>query len=98
MVKAIISFIRELVATILYIIQEFYRNTNWIDLHGNTTYKDFGKNNNTLTSILIDRKDYCFLSNLRDCYMYPLVIKFICHNITVVSDLLLIEIYQKDAS
>lgn len=72
-VKANISFIRELVATILYIIQEFYRNTNWIDLHGNTIYKDFGKNNNTLTSILIDRKDYCFLSNLRDCY--PLVIK-----------------------
>lgn len=72
-VKANISFIRELVATILYIIQEFYRNTNWIDLHGNTIYKDFGKNDNTLTSILIDRKDYCFLSNLRDCY--PLVIK-----------------------
>lgn len=63
-VKANISFIRELVATILYIIQEFYRNTNWIDLHGNTIYKDFGKNNNTLTSILIDRKDYVFSQTL----------------------------------
>nr|XP_022288711.1 von Willebrand factor A domain-containing protein 7-like [Crassostrea virginica] len=35
--------IRANIANILYIIQEFYSNTNWIELHGSTIYKDFGQ-------------------------------------------------------
>lgn len=42
-VKSNISLIREQVATILYIIQEFYSNTNWVELHGSSIYGDFGE-------------------------------------------------------
>lgn len=38
-----ITLIREKIAHILYIVQEFYSNTNWIELHGSTIYEDFGE-------------------------------------------------------
>ncbi|XP_078333510.1 uncharacterized protein LOC111100854 isoform X2 [Crassostrea virginica] len=38
-----ITLIREKIAHILYIVQEFYSNTNWIELHGSTIYEDFGQ-------------------------------------------------------
>lgn len=34
--------IREKVGAALYTIQEFYSNTNWIELMGNKIYEDFG--------------------------------------------------------
>lgn len=55
-VKSNISLIREQVATILYIIQEFYSNTNWVELHGSTIYENFGQNGASLVGIA-DYKD-----------------------------------------
>lgn len=52
-VKSNISLIREDVATILYIIQEFYSNTNWIELYGNNTiYGDFGNSHNSIIYLI----------------------------------------------
>lgn len=52
-VKSNISLIREDVATILYIIQEFYSNTNWIELYGNNTiYGDFGNSYNSIIYLI----------------------------------------------
>ncbi|XP_034329464.2 uncharacterized protein [Magallana gigas] len=55
-VKSNISLIREQVATLMYVIQEFYSNTNWIELHGLTIYEDFGQDGITLVGIA-DFKD-----------------------------------------
>lgn len=53
-VKSNISLIREDVATILYIIQEFYSNTNYIELFGNNTiYEDFGNSSNLIIYIIL---------------------------------------------
>lgn len=60
-VKSNISLIREQVATILYIIQEFYSNTNWVELHGSTIYEDFGEVLflNYVDTISNQKKDKC---------------------------------------
>lgn len=60
-VKSNISLIREHVATILYIIQEFYSNTNWVELHGSTIYEDFGEVLflNYVDTISNHKKDKC---------------------------------------
>lgn len=53
-VKSNISLIREDVATILYIIQEFYSNTNYIELFGNNTiYEDFGNSYNLIIYLIL---------------------------------------------
>lgn len=59
--KSNISLIREQVATILYIIQEFYSNTNWVELHGSTIYEDFGEVLflNYVDTISNQKKDKC---------------------------------------
>lgn len=38
-----IEQIRVKIGAALYTIQEFYSNTNWIELRGNAVYEDFGK-------------------------------------------------------
>lgn len=60
-VKSNISLIREQVATILYIIQEFYSNTNWVELHGSTIYENFGEVLflNYVDTISNQKKDKC---------------------------------------
>lgn len=59
-VKSNISLIREDVATILYIIQEFYSNTNYIELFGNNTiYEDFGQDHVTLKAVADSSEDTC---------------------------------------
>lgn len=55
-VKSNISLIREDVATILYIIQEFYSNTNWVELFGNRIYNDFGNSYYSNTHLLNSSK------------------------------------------
>ncbi|XP_062573733.1 von Willebrand factor A domain-containing protein 7-like [Saccostrea cucullata] len=54
-----ISEIREVVARALYTIQEFYSNTNWIELHGNAVYEDFGQDNVTLVEAAGLKEDTC---------------------------------------
>ncbi|XP_055997888.1 von Willebrand factor A domain-containing protein 7-like [Ostrea edulis] len=42
-----IGLIREKIGYALYTLQEFYSNTNWVELKGDTVYEDFGKGFNT---------------------------------------------------
>lgn len=37
-----IDILRERVGQCLYTLQQFYSNTNWVELHGDTIIKEFG--------------------------------------------------------
>lgn len=37
-----IDILRERVGQCLYTLKQFYSNTNWVDLHGDTIIKEFG--------------------------------------------------------
>lgn len=51
--------IREKVGAALYTIQEFYSNTNWIELMGNKIYEDFGQDDVTLVDIANEQDNTC---------------------------------------
>ncbi|XP_062606286.1 von Willebrand factor A domain-containing protein 7-like, partial [Saccostrea cucullata] len=61
-----ISEIREIVARTLYTIQEFYSNTNWIELCGNAVYLDFGQDNVTLVELAGPKEDTCTNCNYKE--------------------------------
>ena len=46
---AILEEIREKIGAAIYTIQEFYSNTNWIELNGPVVYKEFGKSKCNIT-------------------------------------------------
>nr|XP_022288697.1 von Willebrand factor A domain-containing protein 7-like isoform X3 [Crassostrea virginica] len=54
-----ITLIREKIAHILYIVQEFYSNTNWIELHGSTIYEDFGQEGRLKEEMATSRENTC---------------------------------------
>lgn len=35
--------IREMIGKCIYTIQAFYSGTNWVEINGDSVYKDFGK-------------------------------------------------------
>ncbi|XP_052084364.1 von Willebrand factor A domain-containing protein 7-like [Mytilus californianus] len=57
-----LSFIRDLIGKCLYTIQAFYSGTNWVEMNGNTVYRDFGVPNKTLMAVADTTVDTC-----RDC-------------------------------
>lgn len=63
--------IREKVGAALYTIQDFYSNTNWVELMGNKIYEDFGQDNVTLVDLADEQDDTCadcgFLEGLLIC-------------------------------
>lgn len=38
-----LPLIREMIGQCLYTIQAFYSGTNWVEMYGDTVYRDFGK-------------------------------------------------------
>ncbi|XP_078333514.1 uncharacterized protein LOC111100876 isoform X4 [Crassostrea virginica] len=54
-----ITLIREKIAHILYIVQEFYSNTNWIELYGSTIYEDFGQEGRLKVEMATSRENTC---------------------------------------
>ncbi|XP_062617849.1 uncharacterized protein LOC134279455 [Saccostrea cucullata] len=40
--ESTVGLIREKMAQCLYTIQQFYSNTNWVEIHGETIFKEFG--------------------------------------------------------
>ncbi|XP_062595641.1 von Willebrand factor A domain-containing protein 7-like [Saccostrea cucullata] len=54
-----IELIREKIGYALYTLQEFYSNTNWVELNGDTIYSDFGQENVTLTGIAGNDEETC---------------------------------------
>ncbi|XP_078333516.1 von Willebrand factor A domain-containing protein 7-like isoform X2 [Crassostrea virginica] len=68
---AILEEIREKIGAAIYTIQEFYSNTNWIELNGPVVYKEFGQENVTLEEIADPQDDTCadcaYLEGLELC-------------------------------
>ncbi|XP_062573736.1 von Willebrand factor A domain-containing protein 7-like [Saccostrea cucullata] len=66
-----IEQIREKVGAALYTIQEFYSNTNWVELRRNSIYEDFGQDSVTLIEVADLQENTCsdcaFLEGLIIC-------------------------------
>ncbi|XP_055995684.1 uncharacterized protein LOC125647200 isoform X2 [Ostrea edulis] len=66
-----IEQIRVKIGAALYTIQEFYSNTNWIELRGNAVYEDFGQDNVTLVEVADYQENTCtdcaYLEGLTIC-------------------------------
>ncbi|XP_061178318.1 uncharacterized protein LOC133186947 [Saccostrea echinata] len=75
-----IEQIREKIGAALYTIQEFYSNTNWVELRRNGVYEDFGQDGVTLIEVADLQENTC-----TDCaFLEGLVI---CDNNVVVDKL-----------
>ncbi|XP_062573737.1 von Willebrand factor A domain-containing protein 7-like [Saccostrea cucullata] len=75
-----IEQIREKVGAALYTIQEFYSNTNWVELRRNSIYQDFGQEGVTLIEVENLQENTC-----TDCaYLEGLII---CDNNIVTNKL-----------
>ncbi|XP_071140760.1 uncharacterized protein [Mytilus edulis] len=51
--------IREMIGKCIYTIQAFYSGTNWVEMNGDSVYKDFGVPNKTLMAIAGATVDTC---------------------------------------
>ncbi|VDI79844.1 Hypothetical predicted protein [Mytilus galloprovincialis] len=54
-----LPLIREMIGLCLYTIQAFYSGTNWVEMNGDTVYRDFGVPNKTLMAVADATVDTC---------------------------------------
>ncbi|XP_076080109.1 von Willebrand factor A domain-containing protein 7-like [Mytilus galloprovincialis] len=77
-----LSLIRKMIGKCIYTIQAFYSGTNWVEMNGDSVYKDFGFPNRTLMAIAGTSVDTC-----QDCDNSG-TNENSCNNNLLVSDML----------